>query len=120
MPKVYQPIVIEKTDELIEGLSESNFFIEYGITNFDFVREYILDDLTEKFINGRLDDDFEEMYTEDEFEQLLKHIIAGNVLNELKDKGMLDSYSDDNTEEMFFLTKEGKAYLKKLEDDENN
>ena len=119
MSKVYQPIVIEKTEELIEGLIEANFFAEYDITNFNFVREYIMDDLTEKFINGRLDDDFEEMYNEEEFEQLLKHIVAGNVLYELKEKGMVNSYSDDNTEEMFFLTEEGKAYLKKMSEDED-
>ena len=114
MPKIYQPIVIEKTEDLIMGLTDANFFIEYEITNLDFVREYIMDDLTEKFIDGRLDDDFEEMYSEEEFEQLLKYLVAGNVLRELKDKGIVNSYSDENTEEMFFLTEEGKAYLKNM------
>ena len=115
MPKIYQPIVIEKTEDLIMGLTDANFFIEYEITNLDFVREYIMDDLTEKFIDGRLDDDFEEMYSEEEFEQLLKYLVAGNVLRELKDKVMVNSYSDENTEEMFFLTEEGKAYLKNMD-----
>jgi DNA-binding PadR family transcriptional regulator len=44
--------------------------------------------------------------------------VAGSILYELKDKGYVNSYEDDNTEEMFFLTKKGKKYLKndKLED----
>ena len=52
------------------------------------------------------------MFTEDEFEVILRELVAGSVLYELKDKGLVDSYEDDNTEEMFFLTEEGKKHLK--------
>jgi predicted transcriptional regulator len=38
--------------------------------------------------------------------------VAGTILNELKTKGLVNSYEDDNTEEMFFLTEKGKKVLK--------
>ena len=113
MSKIYQPIVIEKEEELIEGLKEDHFFEDYEITNFDFVKTHIMDDLTEKFINGALDEDFEEMYSEEEFEQLLKELVAGSILYELKEKGIVNSYQDENTDEMFFLTEKGKKVMKK-------
>jgi hypothetical protein len=112
MSKVYQPIIIERCNELIEGLKESNFFEDYEITNFEFVKVHIMDDLTEKFINGTLDEDFEEMYSEEEFEQLLKELVAGSILYELKEKGLVNSYQDEDTDEMFFLTEKGKKVMK--------
>ena len=64
------------------------------------------------FINGTLDSETDELFTEDEFDQLLKELVAGSLLYELKQKGLVDSYEDDATEEMFFLTEEGKKLLK--------
>ena len=53
------------------------------------------------------------MFNDDEFEVVLREIVAGSVLYELKEKGLVDSYEDDTTEEMFFLTKKGKRVMKK-------
>ena len=53
-----------------------------------------------------------DIFDEDEFDQLLKELVAGSILYELKEKGYVNSYSDEDTEEMFFLTKEGKEQLK--------
>jgi len=47
-------------------------------------------------------------------------MVAGSVLNELKNSGLVDSYEDDNTEEMFFLTKKGKKLLKDYEDEDKS
>lgn len=115
MDKIYQQCVIEKTDELIEILKSISFFADYEIDNTDFAKKYLLDVLTEKFIAGKFDD--EEILTEDEFETCLKEIISGSVLYELKEKGYVNSYEDDEVDEVFFLTEEGKQYLKKLQDD---
>ena len=114
MTKNYQPIVIEKANDLIEGLISANFFEEYEINDLTFVKSHLCDLLTEKFIDGVLDEDFDDIFTEEEFEQLLKELIAGSILNELKDKGYVNSYSDENTEEMFFLTEEGKKLAQKI------
>jgi hypothetical protein len=112
MNKVYQPIVIEETEYFIEGLSEAGFFEDYDIKDLTFVRTHLLDIFTEKFINGLLNDDDLELFGEDEFDTLLKQLVAGSILFELKEKGFVDSYEDDNTEEMFFLTDEGKKHVK--------
>jgi hypothetical protein len=114
MGKIYQPIVVEKANLFIESLEESNFFIDYELESKDFAKEYLCDRITEKFIKGEIEQDSNEMFTEEEIETYLKEIIAGTLLNELKNKGLVNSYDDDNTDETFFLTDEGKEYLKKM------
>ena len=107
----YQPIVIKKTEEILAVLEESNFFKDFDLESNEFARQYISERLTDKFIDGDIDLPFDILFEEDEFEQFLKEIAAGTVLYELKEKGLVDSYSDENTEEMFFLTEEGKKLL---------
>lgn len=119
MSKVYQPIVIEHTENMIKGLEEGHFFEEYEIIDLSFAKSYLLDILTEKFIMGDLDEN-SEMFTEEEFEVIIKELVAGSVLNDLKNGGYVDSYEDENTEETFFLTKKGKNHLKNIEDDEKS
>ncbi len=118
MNKAYQPIVIEETEYFIEGLAESGFFEDYEIKDYTFVRTHLLDIFTEKFINGSLTDEDTELFTENEFDTLLKELVAGSILFELKEKGIVDSYEDENTEEMFFLTDEGKKFMKNTNPDE--
>jgi hypothetical protein len=116
MSKIYQPIVIEMTNDIITDLTESEFFADYEIQSTVFAEKYLLDKLTEKFILGELEDDEEEflgVFNDDEFDVVLREIVAGSVLYELKEKGLVDSYEDDTTEEMFFLTEEGKKHMKK-------
>ena len=111
MNKAYQPIVIEETEHFIEGLKDAEFFKDYEITDLTFARSHLLDIFTEKFINGLLSDDESELFTEEEFDLLLKELVAGSILSELKEKGYINSYEDETTEEMFFLTEEGKKYV---------
>lgn len=108
----YQSIVIEKTTEFLCILEESNFFKDYEIENFDYTIKYLNDKFTEKFILGELDEECDDLFTEDEYDTILKEIVAGNILTELKKKGLVNSYEDDNTEELFFLTKKGKNMIK--------
>ena len=108
----YQPIVIEKTTEILCILEESNFFKDYEIENFDFAIKYLNDKLTEKFILGELDEESDDLFEEEEFNVILREIVAGTILTELKNKGLVNSYEDDNTEELFFLTQKGKKMLK--------
>lgn len=117
MSIIYQPIVLEKADAFIESLVESEFFKDYEIDSTDFAKKYICDRLTEKFIIGQLDDITDEFLTEEELDQYLREIVAGSLLYELKEKGLMNSYEDDNTEETFFLTDEGKVILEKLKED---
>jgi hypothetical protein len=114
MAKAYQPIVIEETDNLIQGLIESEFFLDYDIIDYSFARQFILDELTQKYIDGLFDESEDaELFTEDEFTKLLHKIVAGSLLSELKERGLVSSYEDDDTEETFFLTEEGKQLIRK-------
>lgn len=116
MSKIYQPVVIEMTNDIIMDLVESEFFADYEIQSTEFAKKYLLDKLTEKFILGELENDEDEflgVFNDDEFDVVLREIVAGSVLYELKEKGLVDSYEDDSTEEMFFLTEEGKKHMKK-------
>ncbi len=112
MAKAYQPIVIEETENLIQGLIEAEFFLDYDITDYSFAREHISDELTQKYIDGLFDESDVELFTEEEFTRLLQRIAAGSLLFDLKERGLINSYEDDNTEETFFLTEEGKKLLK--------
>jgi hypothetical protein len=113
MSTIYQPIVIEKSNEIIESLVD--LFDDYEIMSLEFTRKYLCDKLTDKFIDGSLDDENCPIliFSNEEFDVMLREIIAGSVLYELKEKGLVDSYQDDTTEEMFFLTNKGKKEMKK-------
>lgn len=111
MSKIFQPKVKEIAKEIIDDLTESGFFAEYEIINTEFANEYLCEKLTEKFIIGELDLE-EALFDEPEFTKILQEIIAGSLLTELKKKGYINSYEDENTEELFFLTEEGKKYVK--------
>jgi hypothetical protein len=118
MSKIYQPIVLEHANELVESLLDSGFFGDYEITDTTFAKEYFCDKLTEKFIVNGLDLEIG-LFTDEEFLTMLKEIAAGSELKKLKDYGYITSYEDENTEEVFYLTEEGKKYLKdKMNDDE--
>jgi predicted transcriptional regulator len=41
-------------------------------------------------------------------EKFLREIVAGSILMELQEKGIVDSIEDENNEERFFLTDLGK------------
>jgi len=114
MSKVYQPKVIQIADEIIQNLEE--FYEEYEIENLEYAREYFRDKLTEKFIEGKLDSE-EGVFEEEEFEQCMKEAVATSVLKSLQQRGLVQSYSDENTEEVFFLTEEGKVHVKNMKKD---
>jgi DNA-binding PadR family transcriptional regulator len=116
MNKIYQPIVERKYLEILEILNEVNYFEENEIENMSFVEGYLKDKLTEKFILGELSDEDNadyEIFTYEEYDKILREMLVGSILYELKDKGYINSYSDENTEEMFFLTPDGKEYMNK-------
>lgn len=119
MNVIYQPNIIKKSEELIEALKDAEFFSENEITNLTFGKNYICDLLTKKLISGDFDDNEIGVFTESEFDQLLKDIIIGSCLYQLKEKGYINSYEDEDTEEIFFLTNEGKDLMKTLNKNEN-
>jgi hypothetical protein len=111
MGRTYQPIVIERATEIVKSLIECDFFVDYELETTDFALTYLSDMLTDKFISGDFDFEENDLFTEEEFEKCLKEIVAGTILFELKGKGLVESYEDDNTEELFFLTEKGKVLM---------
>lgn len=115
MKNIYQPIVLEKANQIVLILRESDFFNEYEIEDESYALEYFCDKLTKKFINGELDEDsLEHLFNGEDMEQFLKEIIAGSLLYELQAKGIVDSIEDENNEERFFLTDKGKEIAKNI------
>ncbi len=110
MDKIYQPEIIIKTYEIIDLLISIDFFKDNEIENTDFAKKYLNDKLTEKFINGEINN--VDIFSEDEMGIILQEIITGSILYQLKDKGYINSYEDENVSEVFFLTEEGKEYIK--------
>jgi hypothetical protein len=113
MKKIYQPNIIEISNVIIESLDKDGFFTEYEIRSTDFAQELFCDHLTDKFILGEFDlnENDGDFFTDEEFEKILKMVVAGSILYEMKENGWVDSYEDDETEEVFFLTEEGKKQL---------
>ena len=118
MNKIYQPIVIEETENILEGLNLSGFFKDYGIEDQTFAKQHLLDIMSEKYLQSLLGQENDELFSEEEFNGILHTIIVGSLITELKEDGLMDSYLDHNNEEIFFLTDEGKIELKNIE--ENN
>jgi hypothetical protein len=110
MDKIYQPEIIIKTHEIIDLLINIDFFKDNEIENTDFAKKYLNDKLTEKFINGEINN--VDIFSEDEMGIILQEIITGSILYQLKDKGYINSYEEEKVSEVYFLTEEGKEYIK--------
>ena len=121
MSEKYQPIVLNHTNEIIGLLSETNFFVDYELESEDFAKEYLCEKLTEKFILGELSDEFDiEVISEDEMEKYLREIVAGSILMELQENGLIDSMEDENNTEHFFLTDKGKELAENIKNNLEN
>lgn len=108
----YIPKVKKLTEEIIITLQEDKFFEDFDITDLTYARKRISEELTKKFLVNGLDDEFA-IFTEDELDKILREIAAEDVLRILQNRGLVNSYEDENTEEIFFLTDAGKEELKK-------
>lgn len=109
MDRVYQPIVVEKCNVIINVLKEDGFFDEFEDKELTYPRNLLCDLLTEKFIAGELDESGEHIFTHEEMEKYLNMTMTEDTLRSLIKKGLVSSYEDENTEEIFFLTELGKS-----------
>jgi hypothetical protein len=115
----YLPKIQEITEGIIATLVDDNYFIDFEISSQDYARKRISDELTIKFLENGLNNEEDGYLSEDEFDIILKEIVAEDLLRTLQKKGLLNSYEDDNTEEVFFLTTLGKEEIVNLEDIED-
>ena len=115
----YLPKIVQISDELIKALVEDDFFTDFEIKDQTYAKKRFCDELTRKFIDGKLDLDDEELFSDNEMDSILREIVAENVLRDLQKSGFISSYEDDNTEETFFLTERGKEELNNMKDVED-
>jgi ribosomal protein S8 len=114
----YLPKIEKITEDIIQTLIEEKFFEDFEIEDYSYSRRRISEELTKKFLINGLEDEEFGFFSEDEFDKILKEIAAEDVLRNLQKRGLINSYEDDNTEEVFFLTEKGKEEMKKNEGDD--
>jgi hypothetical protein len=112
----YLPKIEKISQELIDTLIEDKFFEDFEITDFSYAKKRFCDELTLKFIDGKLNFDEDDLFDEDELDLILREIVAENTLRCLEKSGFINSYEDETVEETFFLTEKGKTELSKMQD----
>jgi hypothetical protein len=111
-------IVLEHLEKILRGLNESFFFEDYEITD-DYAKKLFTELLIEKYIIDPSMEQDQFFWSEEEFERILEKIIAGSIMYEMVNDGILNSYEDENTEEVFFLTEKGKKLTEELKNKKN-
>ena len=106
MKKTYQPFIISKADEILEVLKED---VKYS----DFIKDRLCSLLINKFINGELssEDPIEGIFNEDELLSFINEAVIHDSIEHLMELKLVNSFSDENNEDCFFLTEKGKKYL---------
>lgn len=113
MKKVYSKQVQARATEIVQLLVNEGFFETVADeASTEFAEHYILGVLTEKFIEGKPLDLGDEI----ESDKHLDVIIGGTICKKLKKLGLLDSYEDEETPEVFFMTEKGKLLQEKLKE----
>jgi hypothetical protein len=115
----YLPKIEAIADDIIETLIEDEFFKDFEIEDYTYTRKRFCDELTTKFLLNGLEDNGISIFNEDEFDKILKEVIAEDMLRTLQKRGLINSYEDDNTEEVFFLTEKGREEMEKKPDDDD-
>ncbi len=110
MKITYQPEVIQKSNEIIADLEKNDFFGDFEIQDKQIASQILCEELTKKFIEGSLNE--EDLFSADEWKKIVQDIILLDTMNGLKEKGLIESYDDENTHEVFFLTNKGKELTK--------
>jgi hypothetical protein len=116
----YIPKVEAIADDIIQTLIEDKFFEDFEIKDYSYTRKRFCDELTAKFLLNGLEDEGISLFNDEEFDKILKEVIAEDILRTLQKNGLINSYEDENTEEVFFLTDKGREEVEKKSDDEND
>jgi hypothetical protein len=110
MKKTYQPFIIEKANQILEILQDDVQYSEFAINR-------LCDILTDKFIQGELSsDDPIDMIFDDEEEMLsfINEAILHMDLSNLIDLELIGCFVDDNNEESYYITENGKKYVETI------
>lgn len=100
-------IKIEKeVHNIIDGLILANFFNDFEIDDFSFAENYVKEFLIKKHEQGfDITNTNDDLFDDEEFDNILQNIIAGSTITQLKNKGIID-------ETINFDTIDGKIQIK--------
>lgn len=110
----YPNSVSEFSGNLVEGLKEFGFFIEEPDVDPSILFKNFCEEFMPKWIEGKEPEDYLE--NEEVFQKVIIKSITESILTDLKEKGIVDSVEDENGEEVFFLTTEGKKEVEVMND----
>lgn len=116
--KVCPQPVQDQINLLTFDLEESGFFISkeipegYHENAKIHLWNIVADILIKKFIDG---DPLYIADSEDELNRLLTRVCVYTCMDSMVDKGLLNSFDDENGEEQFFLTEKGKEVIKHID-----
>lgn len=113
----YLPKIEAIAEDIIQTLIEDDFFKDFEIEDYSYARKRFSEELTNKFLINGLDEE-NGIFSEDEFDRILKEIAAEDVLRSLQKKGLINSYEDEGVEEIFFLTEKGREEMKNVDNDD--
>jgi hypothetical protein len=107
MEQINSPKIVDrKVDGILDIIRESGFFDIFEIGE-NYARKELTHVVTEEYVK-QLTPDFTVEWSNGQLDKILRRIFTGSVLYELKKEGIVNSYEDENTEEVFFLTEKGK------------
>lgn len=110
---MYPQNVIQSTSEFINKVLGNEFFTDNEITiNIDKGKEIAAKHINEYFLKQFIKGNNLKFESEEVCKKILKLIIVDCFIEALKQKGYVDSYEDENTPEMLFITNKG---IKQLE-----
>ena len=98
----YPEPVMDYAHKVTNTLNEDNFFEEEEISPKVFFNN-LCENVLPNWIKGEA-----LQLTEDQMMDVITHSAAQSVLQTLEQKGLLDSITDEDGEERFFLTADGK------------
>lgn len=89
-----------------DAMEDLQIFIYQENIRPDILQDALCESLMKKFVMG------EELRWEiEEFEEILKLSVVNTIIEELKDKGYIDSIEDENGKEWMWATEKAKKEL---------
>lgn len=88
----------DEMHNIVDGLILTNFFKDFDIEDYSFAENQIRSFLIKKHNQGYdITNTNDELFDDDEFDDMLQNIIAGSAISELKNNGVIEDTINFNT-----------------------
>jgi hypothetical protein len=106
----YPQPVLDNVNSILETCEESELFSDSEVeVNKSILENLLLESALDKFLHN----DGVFVWYEDEMEVIISEAIIYTAINNLRENGLVDSIEDENGEEVFWATEEGKKLIGK-------